>query len=100
MERKGRGTEEKIILLGEAMKRLDDWPGFLANDENKSQLVGMLLQVWSSDRMAAKLKDKNGILVCEGIAYKLSSPDGVCAEKRTFELLLGRNRFKSDFVLS
>ena len=45
MERKRRGTGEKIILSGEAMKRPGDWPGFLANDENKSQLVGMLLQV-------------------------------------------------------
>ena len=49
--------------------------------------------------MAAKLKDRNVILVCEGIAYKLSSPDGVCTEKRTFELLPGIIRFKSDFVL-
>ena len=44
MERKRRRTGEKIILSGEAMKRPGDWPGFLANDENKSQLVGKLLQ--------------------------------------------------------
>ena len=81
------------------MKRPSDWPGFLANDKNKSRFVGMLLQVWSSDKIVAKLKDRNVILVFEGIAYKLSSPDGVCAEKRTLELLPGRNRFKSDFVL-
>ena len=82
MERKRRGTGEKIILSGEAIKRPGDWLGFLANDEKKSQLVGMLLDVWSSDRMAAKLKDRNVILVFEGIAYKLSSPDWVRAEKK------------------
>ena len=43
-ERKRRGTGEKIILSGEAIKMPGDWPGFLVNDENKSQLVGMLLQ--------------------------------------------------------
>ena len=30
--------------------------------------------------MAAKLKDRDVILVCEGTAYRLSSPDGVCTE--------------------
>ena len=82
MERKRRGTGEKIILSGEAIKRPSDWSGFLANDEKKSQLVGMLFDVWSSDRMAAKLKDRNVIL---GIAYKLSSPDWVCTEKKNFQ---------------
>ena len=62
------------------MKRPGDRPGFLANDEKKSQLVGMLLQFWSRDRMAAKLKDRDVILVCEGTAYRLSSPDWVCTE--------------------
>ena len=44
MEQKRMRTGEKIILSGEAMKRPGDWPGFLANEENKSQLVGKLLQ--------------------------------------------------------
>ena len=49
---------------------------FLQNGEKKSQLVGMLLQVWCSDRMSAKLKKRNFILEL--------SPDGVCTEKSEF----------------
>ena len=60
MERKSKATGEKNILLGESMKSPGHWFWFLANyEKNKSQLVGMLLQVWSSDKMAAKLKGRN-----------------------------------------
>ena len=58
-----------------------DWAAFLTNDENKTQLVRMLLQVWSSDRMAGRLKDRHVILVCDGKAFSLTSSDGMCTER-------------------
>ena len=77
MERKRRGTGEKIILAGEATKRPGDWATFLSNDENKTQFIKLLLQVWSSDSQAAKLQDRSVVLICEGKAVKLTSPDGI-----------------------
>ena len=68
-------------------KRLGDWPGFLSNDENKPQLVKILLQVWSSDCQAGKLMGRNVFLVCEGKAYKLSSSDGLHTESTVVEQL-------------
>ena len=84
MERKRRGTGEKIILSGEAIKRPGDWPGFLANDEKKSQLVGMLLDVWSSDRMAAKLKDRNVILFVKELYTKCLHLMGSIQKEKSF----------------
>ena len=77
MERKRRGTGEKIILAGEATKRPGDWATFLSNDENKTQFIKLLLQVWSSDSQAAKFQDRSVVLICEGKAVKLTSPDGI-----------------------
>ena len=45
MERQRRGNSEKIILTGEATKRLVDWAGFLSNNENKAQLIKLLVGV-------------------------------------------------------
>ena len=77
MERQRRGTSDKIILSGEATKRPVDWAAFLSNDDNKSQFIKLLLQVWSSDNQATKFKGRKVIIVCEGKAYKLTSLDGV-----------------------
>jgi hypothetical protein len=39
MERKRRGCSEKLIVTGENMKKPPDWKTFLANEENKKQLI-------------------------------------------------------------
>ena len=83
MESKRRGTSDKIILSDENTKRPGDWAQFLANDENKSQFVNLLLQVRSQDSQAAKLVGIKVVLVCEGKAYQLTSADGVKTGKET-----------------
>lgn len=75
MERKRRGTGDKIIVKGENTKRPADWKTFLSNDENKKQFTQVLLDVWSKDENAPKYKNRKIILICEGEAFLLQSPD-------------------------
>ena len=77
MEWQRRGNSEKIILTGEATKRPVDWAGFLSNDENKTQLIKLLLKVWTSDNQAPKFKGRKVILICDGKAFRFTSVDGV-----------------------
>lgn len=85
MERKRRGTGEKILIKGENTKRPAEWKTFLSNDENKKQLSQMLLDVWSKDNRAPKLKDRKVILICEGEAFLLQSTDGQTTTKTPVE---------------
>ena len=72
LEQKRRGVGEKILLKGAAMKRPSDWKMFMDNDENKKQLIKILLEVWSKDSSYKNLNDRNFILTVEGKAYELS----------------------------
>ncbi len=76
MERARRGVGEKLLIKGENTRKPQDWKAFLANAENKKQLIALLLKVWGSDSLAKKLQNRHVILVCEGVAYCLSSHDG------------------------
>jgi len=55
------------------MKRPKDWKVFLSNDDNKSQLVKVLLETWSSAPTAPILHVRQVVLVYEGSAYMLRS---------------------------
>ena len=48
VERKRRGCGEKLIVRGEKTRRPKDWKDFLTNDENKEQLIRLLLSTWRS----------------------------------------------------
>ena len=61
-ERKRRGSGERLLIKGPAMKRPADWKGFLANDENKKQFTNVLLRVWSDDSFAERLKDRKVVM--------------------------------------
>ena len=76
MERKRRGCSEKLIVTGENMKKPPDWMIFLANEENKKQLIELLCRVWSTDNFAPKLLGKNVITVSDGHAFHITSYDG------------------------
>lgn len=76
MERHRRGCGEKLVLKGEATKRPSDWKSFLSNEENKVQLIRLLLKVWSSDQYASRLHGRQIIFICEDKAFLLSSDDG------------------------
>ena len=54
-----------------------DWAFFLSNDEDNSQYVRLLLQMWSSDSQAIKFVGRSVLLICEGKDFKLTSLDGV-----------------------
>ena len=75
-ERTRRGTAEKRIIKGAMTKKPGDWKHFLSNDENKKQLITILLHVWSEDAMAQKLLGKKVIFIREGEATLLTSLDG------------------------
>jgi hypothetical protein len=76
MERKHRGCSEKLIVTGETTKKPPDWKTFLANEENKKQLIELLCRVWSKDNFAPKLLGKNVITVYDGHAFHITSYDG------------------------
>lgn len=73
MERSRRGCGEKRLIEGENTRRPENWKDFLTNDENKQQLVRLLLKIWSSQDCAERLRDKEVLVVCEGKAYSLAS---------------------------
>ncbi|KAL5014823.1 hypothetical protein ScPMuIL_000962 [Solemya velum] len=87
MERRRRGTSEKLLIRGEKTKRPPDWKAFLTNDENKQQFINLLLKEWSTDQYAPMLKDRKVVLVCNGEAYLLTSTDGVSTTKFAVESL-------------
>jgi hypothetical protein len=51
LERTRRGCSEKRIATGENTKKPPDWKTFLANEENKKQLIELLCRVWSTDNI-------------------------------------------------
>ena len=48
---------------------------FLTNDENKKQLIQVVLDVWSSPDFATYLATRTVIMVAEGHAYQLQAVD-------------------------
>ena len=60
-----RGVGDKI-LVGQNTKRPSDFKSFLSNDDNKRKLMDMLLDVWTQDRFAGKLRGRRIILIWEG----------------------------------
>ena len=68
-----RGCGDKLIVSGESTKRPKDWKIFLTNDDNKKQLVQVLLKSWSSDSSAGLLHGHKVTLICEGEGFELTS---------------------------
>ena len=55
VEKKRRGCGEKLIVRGEKTRRPKDWKDFLTNDENKEQLIRLLLSTSRSKLFSQKL---------------------------------------------
>ena len=81
MERRRRGCGEKLIVQGELTKRPADWKAFLTNDQNKKQLIQLILDIWSSADFARNLATRNIIVIAEGHAYQLQSLDGQTTDR-------------------
>lgn len=76
-ERLRRGFSQRYLIEGPATRKPTDFKTFLANEDNKTQLCQLMLQVWGSKLSASRL-DKCGtaMVVVEGKAYQLNSSDG------------------------
>ncbi len=85
MERKQRGSSEKLIIGGPLTKKPADWKNFLMNGENKSQLVRVMGEVWSSNAFAPKLGNRKVTLVVLGHCYSLHSDDGKTVSKNEIQ---------------
>ena len=86
MERARRGHSEKLIIHGENTKRPADWKSFLANDENKKQLVNILERTWSTDDFSSQIQGRSVILINEHTATEFTSING----KSTQSIILPR----------
>ncbi|KAK3106630.1 hypothetical protein FSP39_024006 [Pinctada imbricata] len=75
-ERKRRGGSEKHIVSGPKTKAPRDWKRFLLNNENKEQLVGLLLTEWQKPSYASRLRDREIFFVCKEECFLLKSQDG------------------------
>ena len=75
-ERKRRGSAPKFLLSGPKTKAPRDWNSFMANDENKTQIIKFLFDEWKKDTYAKKLQGREINFPIAGECYRLSSTDG------------------------
>ena len=75
-ERVRRGCSKKLLIKGLNTLKPPDFREFLTNGENKSQLFNLMKRVWSSNDVAGRIRNKVRIIIHEGIAFEISSPDG------------------------
>ena len=88
MERNRRGSSEKLLLQGENTKKPPaDWKNFFTNEDNKKQLVQVLLKAWDNDAYAKKLQGRKVVLICEGDAFCYTSDDGIKTERISLDVL-------------
>ena len=71
VERLRKESAAKLIVGGENTKKPKEWKSFLTNNENKKQLIEVLLAVWSSDSFKDNIRYRVMILICEGEAYEI-----------------------------
>ena len=68
-----RGSSEKFIVDGPAIRKPPDFKLFLVNDENKLQLCHLLINVWRNNDRASRLeKFCNAVITVEGRDYSSS----------------------------
>ncbi|XP_076134083.1 uncharacterized protein LOC143116692 isoform X3 [Alosa pseudoharengus] len=71
------GVSQRYIIGVPATRKPSDFKLFLANDENKTQLCKLLLEVWVSKASASRLeKCGTAVVVVEGKSYQLESSGG------------------------
>ena len=63
-ERCRRGMASTFLLSGPKTKTPRDWELFMSNDENKTQLIKLLLSEWRKPRYAARLRGRLLFFVC------------------------------------
>ena len=79
-ERCHHGSSSTFLLSGPKTRTPRDWKSFMSNDENKTQLIKLLLSEWQKSRYAGKLRERQLFFVCGKKCYCLTSYDGVEVE--------------------
>ena len=72
LERKRRGSGEKLILKGKKAIKPSDWKSFFTNSENKKQLIELIYNVWSETEFLSKIDGQSVTLIKEGEAFEMS----------------------------
>ena len=70
MERRRRGSAHKLIVKGANTKKPKCWKEFLSNDENKHQLIKLMLNIWQTNLTALHLTNRSLILICKEEAFQ------------------------------
>ena len=68
------------------MKKPIDWREFIPNNENKIQLIEIMLNVWSKDPLATHLQSRNITMIVNGTTYQLTFNDGINTIIRKIQL--------------
>ena len=86
-ERYRRGIAPTFLLSGPKTKTRCDWKLFMSNDENKTQLIKLLLSEWRKPRYAGKFCRRQLFFVFREDCIFLTSSNGVLVEARPEENL-------------
>ena len=85
-ERDRRGCGDRFVVNGLNVRRPADWSTFLTNDENKTALIHLILNHWSSQEMAEHIKDRPVIFIEAGQAFRVEAVNGVISKQIVPEL--------------
>ncbi|ESO94791.1 hypothetical protein LOTGIDRAFT_161042 [Lottia gigantea] len=92
IERCSRGSGQKRLIKGVSTVGPEDWKEFLTNDDNKQELIKLLIQIWSDNEFSHKIQEKLIIVVWEGEAYKHNSRDGETVNKSPIQSLSSKKK--------
>ena len=81
-ERSSRGVAPTFLLSGPKTKTPPDWKLFMSNDENKTQLIKLLLSEWRRPKYTARLDGKQLFFVYEEECICQTSNNGILVEAR------------------
>jgi hypothetical protein len=79
-ERSRRGTSESYLVKGPSTKLPKEWKSFLSNNDNKTNLIKLLLSEWRKEKYAAQLVGRHVFFVSCEECVTLTSTDGITVE--------------------
>lgn len=80
VERKRRGITDEFIVKGPSTRIPKDWKGFLSNNQNKTILTKLLLELWKLPKYANSLQNRQLYFVSDEECFCLTSTDGLTTE--------------------
>ena len=83
------------MLYGAQSRTPCDWKSVISNDKNKTQLISLHLDQWTTDKYATRLVDRNLTHVIDHVTFHLTCEDAILlpniqeeAETRTMIFIL------------